>query len=264
MSNVSHYKENGFYIHKQLLPKDLILSVIDDVNRLAMLKLKSLNIEPMDELPGNLRILFTVDESAYLGVVKLAAKLVSIKSLVLDSRIQNAVKGLGLEVLTKPTEAIFHIMSRQLKPSNGYMGFKPHQDWTSIQGSLDSVVVWTPLTVVDEESFPLQVIPGSHLGGLLKIEKGEYETSPSEYDDSKFVSAIMEPGDVAFMSSWTVHRTGTDPGNKFRAAISTRYENAAESTFIENNYQGAYRRWVHRDPIIPDFPSKEQVLNIFK
>ena len=35
----------------------------------------------------------------------------------------------------------------------------PHQDWRSMQGSLDSVVIWTPLNQIDSDMGPLNIIP---------------------------------------------------------------------------------------------------------
>ena len=268
------YRKDGFCIYKGLLQKNQLSAILGDINHLARLRLLGLNQEPSadDTVFSNLKKLFDLDHDAYMGVARLAPKLLSVKTLALDTRIQDVVwmlqqtpvtSDFGLPVLTKPTEAIVHFMSRQLVIPGGYSGFKPHQDWTSIQGSLDSMVVWMPLTTITEESFPLQVIPGSHLNGLLGIEEGQYETRSTEYDEGSFVSALIEPGDVAFMSSWTVHRTGVSPGTQDRLAISTRYENAAEPTFVGRNYPGAYRRTVIRDMITPNFPSKEQVIETF-
>ncbi|QTN30431.1 phytanoyl-CoA dioxygenase family protein [Rhodoferax sp. AJA081-3] len=45
----------------------------------------------------------------------------------------------------------------------------PHQDYWSVQGSLDGVVVWMPLVDVDKENFPLEVIPQSHLKAFCHL-----------------------------------------------------------------------------------------------
>jgi len=267
-----YYKKNGFCICKGLLPEKTLSTVLGKINHLAYLRLLDLGIPSSDNIFDNLKALFEADTEAYLGVARLAPKLISVKALALDKNLQNVswmlqqqatISDFGLPVLTKPTEAVVHIMSRDLVPPGGYAGFRPHQDWASIQGSLDSLVVWMPLTTITEESFPLQVIPGSHLKGLLRLKKGDYEIQETEYDDNAFVSALMKPGDVAFMSSWTVHRTGIDPGTEPRIAISTRYENAADPTFIKRNYPSAYKRSVHRDLITTDFPDEEQVVDTF-
>jgi len=267
------YRKKGFYICKDILSKSKLDKILTDIKHLAYLKLRSLGCTMHWEAPifKYLKRLFDEDTDAYLGVARLAPKLVSVKTLALEPCLQNvawtllqqpSISDYGLPVLTKPTEAIVHIMNKELVAPGGYAGFKPHQDWPSIQGSLDSLIIWIPLTTITENSFPLQVIPGSHLKGLRRI-KEDYELPETEYDENAFVSVLMKPGDVAFMSSWTVHRTGTEPGSEPRVAISTRYENAAEPTFIERNYPGAYRRWVHRELITPDFPEKDQVTNIF-
>ena len=48
-----------------------------------------------------------------------------------------------------------------------------------------------------------------------------------------------DPGDVVAFSSFLVHRTAAGPG--LRIAISTRFNNAAEPSFIERGYPTPYK-----------------------
>ena len=57
-------------------------------------------------------------------------------------------------------------MADKIAVSGGYFGLTSHQDYWSVQGSLDGVVVWIPLVDVDKEIFPLEVAPQLHLRGV--------------------------------------------------------------------------------------------------
>jgi len=260
---MQNYYQNGYYIAKALIPPTRVNEILETANRLISYQLQ--NPRPFEDattLFDNLKQLLAKDINSYLGAVRLTAKLVSTLQLVIHPKILKIVKQLGLEIPTKPTTPILHIASDQLTIPDGYQGFRPHQDWTSLQGSLDSLVVWIPLTQVTEDSYPLQVIPESHKKGLLATKDNSSEIIQS-LPEKDFVSVLVEPGDVVFMSSWTIHRTGSGKKNEFRAAVSTRYENAAERTFIDRNYPSGYKRSVERGLITPGFPSIKQVRDTF-
>jgi ectoine hydroxylase-related dioxygenase (phytanoyl-CoA dioxygenase family) len=149
---------------------------------------------------------------------------------------------------------------------NGYQGFAAHQDWPSIQGSLDCVVSWVPLVPIHAQKFPLLVSPRSHLRGMLqgRIQANALEISTEDISDDSFIPVIVDVGDVVCMSSWMVHKTGVVGSQGMRISCSTRWDNAAEATFIERKYPCAYQRSVQRNLITPDFPSTEQVQAVFQ
>ena len=128
------------------------------------------------------------------------------------------------------------------------------------------IVVWAPLTKVSIDNFPLLVVPGSHQSGLLQgsITENLFEIDPSSYNVDAFTPIEAMPGDVVFMSGWTIHKTGIDGCNGLRMAASIRFENAAEETFVSRNYPCAYGKTVNRDMITPGFPCVDEVRDVFK
>jgi ectoine hydroxylase-related dioxygenase (phytanoyl-CoA dioxygenase family) len=157
-------------------------------------------------------------------------------------------------------------MSPDLQIPGGYYGLEPHQDWPALQGSLDTVVVWVPLVDIDAGMNPLEIIPGSNRRGLLKAAPAQNESviDASAYKESEFLPLEVKAGDVAFISCFTVHRSSrTGRAGTVRLACSTRYENLEETTFAERGYPTASNRVIRRDLFIPNFPSHEQVLNVF-
>jgi ectoine hydroxylase-related dioxygenase (phytanoyl-CoA dioxygenase family) len=266
---VDYYKENGFCVVPQLLDPNEAKAVLDDIHELFYLQLsrfKDVGEKNNNNLYSDMQELLETDTNAYLGAARRASKLLSLHNYMTNAKLAAVTKDLGIELPSLATEQIVHINSDKLVIPGGYYGFASHQDWTSMQGSIDSMVVWAPLVKITEENFPLQVIPGSHKLGLLEadIVSNLVEVKKELYNEDDYISAIVNPGDVAFMSSWTIHRTGIKDCKGLRIACSTRFENAAEKTFVERGYPSAYSRNIERELITPDFPSKDQVLNVFE
>jgi hypothetical protein len=67
------------------------------------------------------------------------------------------------------------------------------------------------------------------------------------------------------MSVFTIHRSSLQGklGN-CRLAVSTRFDNGDEPTFVDRGYPTAYVRSVARDQYYPGFPSQQQVDAVFK
>ena len=69
---------------------------------------------------------------------------------------------LGLRFPNVSTRPVLFFNSRHLAEKEVYWKVSPHQDWRSMQGSLDSVVVWLPLCDIDVALGALEVVPQSH------------------------------------------------------------------------------------------------------
>ena len=81
--------------------------------------------------------------------------------------------------------------------------------------------------------------------------------------DESFVPVPAEPGDVIVFSSFMVHRTGEEGDGLVRVALSTRFNNAMEGTFVARGYPTPYKYSYRLDLMTPDFPSVEQVDSLF-
>lgn len=134
-----------------------------------------------------------------------------------------------------------------------------------MQGSLDSVVLWAPTTPVTLTSHPLEVVPRSHLYGLLPTV--DHIMTPSVSDpritEDQYVGLPMQPGDVVVFSSFLVHRTGETGDGNVRIAFSTRFNNAAEATYVEHGYPTPYKYSYQTDLIVPNFPTGADLRKVF-
>jgi hypothetical protein len=220
------------------------------------------------DLFSSLKKLHKKDLDRYKRVLGSFWRHETIFSLMHSPEIVNFLKSqFGWSGMFLPGGQVVLVMSDELKIPDGYFGLVPHQDFPSVQGSLNGVVVWIPLTDVDESNFTMEVIPKSHSKGLLTmIDRGSstWEVSPSEYDAKSFIPIKAKVGDVVFMSMFTIHRSSIVglPG-RFRLALSTRFDNETEPTYIDRAYPTAYIRTVHREQFVKNFPSQEQVTDIF-
>ncbi len=245
--------------------------VREEVHQLFKVQLKYLNrrVESGQTdkvMHHNMSSLFYADIERYKSCLRQASKLVSVFKLISSNSILEFLKIAGLNVLSFPTDAVFHCMAGGLKLPGGYMRIPAHQDWPAIQSSLDSVVVWSTLMDIQSQLFfPLEVIPGSHLGGLLKGNSTDhfYEISTGEFDADSFVPLFVDKCDVIIFSSFLVHQTGLGNDDKLRLAFSTRYENVIEPTNIERSFPNIHRRVVDRDLAKTQPPNLKDVSMIF-
>jgi hypothetical protein len=268
--SIRQYKQEGYYIARQLVPRAPVERVFSDMHRLAVQQLQYHGLpyskgETAEDVHKDLRTLFSHDLKTYIATLTLCAKLVSLYELYLHPNLRAFIASCGIDIPVWQTGPIMHLMSHSLKVPGGYQGFVAHQDWPSQQGGLDGVTVWIPFVDVDRNRFPLDLIPGSHKGGLRPTcGENSLEIKPECFDSKDFISLEANCGDVVFMSCFMIHRSNLQGDERLRVSTSIRYENASEPHFISRNYPAAQKRSVIRELITPDFPSGEQVRRTFE
>jgi len=198
------------------------------------------------------------DIDLYKSSLSLYARLPQIQSMFFSQQMLDILKEIGLHTPVPPTYPVMNVMG--LPIPDGYNGTEAHQDWPSIQGSLDMVVAWIPFMDIGKDNYALQVIPGSHKLGLLEGMVSDGNVMEVEAHDSHFIDIECKTGDIVIFSGFLVHRTGQGTG--FRMAVSMRFDNAAEPNFIKRKYPCAQKRVVDRE--IKWKPTIEQVQGIFK
>lgn len=267
---ISFYHSNGYLVVKDLFSPDALLKIVNDFNQIIVNQLNQLGVESQaisaqESLYANLQQLLATDVSTYLNCLRHLPKLVSLQSLTSDSAIIDLSTELGLKQISTPTSPVVHVSSDKLKIPGGYYGVGEHQDWTSIQGGLKSIVVWIPFMDILASTFPLEIIPGSHLNGVMsgKIEANTYTVDKSEFNEDDFIRPTTKFGDVVVMSVFALHRTGIKNSEGFRLACSMRYEDSFETDFVNRGYPCAYQRSVNREFITPNYPSVQDIKNIF-
>ncbi len=270
LNAATEYKTQGFFIARGILPKARVEAVFADMHGLVAQQLQHRGLpisraESVESVHQDLQALFNCDLTAYIATLTLCAKLTSLWELYLHPQVRAQIAAIGIVTPVFQTAPVLHLMSRALQIPNGYHGVGVHQDWPTLQGGLDTVTLWMPFVDVDRNRFTMEVIPRSHLGGLYPYARREhiFEVDPNYYREDDFVPIEACCGDVVFMSSFTLHRSGNQGDERLRLATSMRYENAVEPHFIARAYPFAQKRSVIPDLITANFPSPEQVRAVF-
>lgn len=245
----SMYNKNGYVIYRNLFSSDEIAAVIGDIKYIVY-----------KQGDGLLEILKRSPQK-YISILSTCAKTAGLNYLFLQDKTMQVVKRLGIDSPIISSFPVMNVIAHDLQIPGGYVGTEAHQDWPSIQGSLDGITAWACLTET-EGNFPLEVIPGSHKTGLLPGQESG-SVLAVDVEGREFIPLICHPGDVVFMSGFLVHRTGSG-GDELRVAASIRYDNASDPGFIARGYPCAQRRVVDREMITPGFPTPDQVARIFE
>jgi hypothetical protein len=264
-----HFKKNGFYIARNLIDSKDVLAVREGLHKSFNDQLIHLGVGPEKDIFTSMQCLHDKDIGRYRKLVGGLWRKIEIYNLMHHRHILKLLADkFGWLDIFVPGGQVIHIMADELKIPGGYFGHLPHQDFPSVQGSLDGVVVWLPLVDVDRDNYPLEVSPGSHMAGLLSSKKNSdatWEVVDDRCREETYIPIEVGVGDVVFMSLFTAHRSslrGTT--GRLRLAISTRFDNADEATFIERCYPTAYVRSVHREQYFPEFPTVEQIAKVFQ
>jgi hypothetical protein len=264
------YRSDGFYLAKGLLDKKSVEIVRHSIAKTMSDQLSEIKVDlAAGDLFSAMETLHRCDIDRYKKTVGALWRKLDVYQLLHDPRITSFLRDrFGWRDIFVSGGQVVHIMAHELKIPGGYFGQGSHQDFPSVQGSLDAVIAWLPLVEIQRDNFPLEVIPGSHLGGLLPVVghgNSPWEIKPGHLHDEQHVPVEVMPGDVVFLSVFTVHRSSENgtPG-RCRLAVSTRFDNADESSFIQRAYPTAYLRSVAREPYHKEFPTPDQVRGIFR
>jgi phytanoyl-CoA hydroxylase len=264
------YKRDGFLILKNALDVSVLETIYRSARQLFATQVErvlgeTVDIDDRDAFEASLYRLFAKDFTTYVSTGKTMQHSVYLHQLGVSDTILNLLKELGLSEPIIAVKPGMQLNSRHLsKDGNTYWKLDAHQDWRSAQGSLDSAVVWLPLVPAGKELGALQVIPGSHLGGLRKAEAGGYAGFISEdIPDSAYLQTEFEVGDILIFSKLLVHRSGFNTTQNIRWSIQLRYNNLAEPTFIERGYPSPYNYKPQDELITPNFPTLEQIREVY-
>jgi phytanoyl-CoA hydroxylase len=216
------------------------------------------------EMEQSLFQFFREDVARFTNCGKQIQHLVSLHRLSLDARILDVLRGLGFAFPNISTRPVLFFNSRHLATKEVYWRVFAHQDWRSMQGSLNSVVVWIPLHDIDRDLGALEIVPESHRLGLLSTEVVERFGKVERFADADFQPVEVEQGDLLVFSAFLVHRSGTNSTDSIRWSCHFRYNDLAEATFIERGYPHAYVYHPVDELLTPEFPSVDNVRGLFE
>ena len=266
----ARFLAEGYVVVKGAIDTAILDSINREIAELFAIQLRRLG-QPVDAgvsreaFKNNAVRLLRADVPAYISTARLTQNLPSVHRLLICDTVIKLSRDLGVELPVISTRPSIHFMTGDLKIPNGYHRSPAHQDWRSMQGSLDSLVFWIPTTPVKKNSNPMEFVPRSHLLGLL--DTVEHIQTPTVSDprttDDKFIPIPVEPGDIIFFSSFMVHRTSEEDDGLVRIALSGRFNNAKEKTYVEHGYPTPYKYSYQTDLIYEGFPTLADLAAVF-
>lgn len=166
-----------------------------------------------------------------------------------------AARGYGMRIDDKASEPLFKAVW--------------HQEYIGHFRSLDGIVLWAPLTPVDEENGTLVVCPGSHKLGPLRIRQG-HPTNKARYgnyailledgsvvDNFEHYSCCMDPGDALFVDYLTLHKSGINSTDRPRWTLQARYFNFHDPKGIDIGWKGGVAAGVPLSDVAPELLIKD-------
>ncbi len=273
MSKKDSYNENGYYLYKSMYSPKEMDEYILNIHQVFKNRMQSMGVKWEEDHQGFITVdslitFFKKQSEGYIQCMKQAQNLFHTFKLSYKEQIAETLKELGIDLPAFSTKPILMINNAATSKSYAHYKTPPHQDWRSIQGSLNGIITWTALVdVLDEGIGPLQIIPKSHKWGLLDTEKDEwYRTiKDSRVNNEAFISVPMEKGDCLFFSSFLVHRSGAHNGVKPRYSLQFRFNDVQESRFASKGYISTYPSDVPEIDHVSDdnMPSPDDMKQIF-
>lgn len=273
VTDAALFREQGFLLCKRFFDPAEVKRIQDEAKAVFSAQMRRHGIDPGPdaseaEFASAMFALFEADLAAFSNCGKQAQHLISLHRLSLDERITSVLAELGLDFPNVSTRPVLYFNHPKLAKKEVYWRLSLHQDWRSMQGSLDSVVVWLPLVDIDVSVGALEVIPGSHKRGLLEADLedgyGHISREANEaIDPNELVPVEVERGDALFFSTFLLHQSGTNVSDRLRWSCHFRYNNLAEASFVERGYPHPYLYRPEPQLLTPDFPRAEDIERTF-
>lgn len=113
-----------------------------------------------------------------------------------------------------------------------------------------SVTVWLAFDDVDEENGAMQIIPGSHLGGVLQHKRSRQETTDSvltlelergSFREDTAVQLKLRAGEISLHDDRAIHGSPANLSSRRRAGLTIRYSGTeVKNDLSVNPYFKAY------------------------
>ncbi len=264
------FRKDGFVILRDFFDKQILRDIHREARRIFAVQIKRVlnretDLDNEEDFDDAMYAFFEKDFDAFVQTGKTVQHLISLHRLGTDPSVMSQLKEIGLSDPVIGVRPAMQFNSRYLS-HNGSKHWKldPHQDWRTGQGSLDSAVFWFPLVPADKELGCIQVMPGSHLKGLMEADTSGYQGGIlTELDKDAFIQTELEVGDAVLFSTLLVHQSGNNTTQRIRWSVQFRYNNLDDPTFIERAYPMAYIYKPEEQLLTPGFPTVEHIKEVF-
>lgn len=247
---IEDFKKNGFLILKNFFQKDEIDSLLrsatypfkSQIKSKGIDKKENLDLSSLKDVEKGMFNLFNDFPDIFASTAVISQQCYELYKLNTHQKIIQLLGDIELQEPSVCGKPCLFFNSPHLAKTKGHYMTPIHQDWYSMQGSLDSVVLWAPLVDVNKDIGALKVIPASHKKGIYKADKDEWYSHiiDSEYNEDDIIFAEMEAGDLLLFNSFLIHGSGNNITDRARWSIQLRFNNLAEGTFVQRGYPYPY------------------------
>ena len=268
MIDIVEYKKNGFVLLKNFIDTSVIDKIRNEAKQIFLIQLKRIDlIKTTDisetEFEQALYRLFEKDFQLLVYCGKQLQHLISLHQLSLSEQIISQLHELGLGFPIINVRPVIFFNNARLGKRDVDWKKPAHQDYRTTQGSLDSIVVWIPLIDIPKELGALEIIPGSHMQGLLDYEvSNDYHTLKS-VEQNRLISVEVKKGDALFFSTLLVHQSGNNITDKIRWSCHFRYNNIEDKSFIDRGFPHTYLYKPEDKLVTPNFPLPSHMKEVF-
>ena len=167
----------------------------------------------------------------------------SLHKIFYDDRLSDIVS--SLMFIDRNDLVLTGQMLRLDSPVDDRNALKWHQDssyYIQNRGEDTGLVIWCPIVNVNKRNGTLQMIPGSHKVGEIKVpsqtfgpnSSEQFEINERDLENIGLTQAVdfnAAPGDVGLFHMNLVHKSGTNKSGKFRIIAGCRAHNSRSRNF---------------------------------
>lgn len=272
-AQIETYKKKGYIILKDIISPVEIHSILTEAKNIFFRQFcfkKYTNCNSLNEISEKefnqcMFRLFEEDLECLSNCGKQVQHLISLHRLSLSEKLIHQLKLIGLKTPVISTRPVLYFNHPKLARKKVFYKVDAHQDWRSMQGSLNAVVIWIPLIDISKDLGALEILPQSHLGGLRTnhVDNGFGMVDLSEAERRNLISVELNAGDALIFSSFLIHQSGENSTESPRWSCHFRYNDLDDPTFIARKFAHPYIYKPSEELITNGFPNLSEIKNIF-
>jgi ectoine hydroxylase-related dioxygenase (phytanoyl-CoA dioxygenase family) len=264
------YRANGYLMVRGLIPNEMRLDTLMAIDGLLCVKQphlrRSTRASVTEDVHAKILELADTDRHALARVYDAIRKVAPFWSMTGAPALVEASSQL---LASESVGVIFRGNGIRLDlPNEDKWRSGWHQEYHSQMSSVRAVTAWFSLVPVTMDMGPVELLPRSHVEGLLPVRcldpmnarknyAGTFELRDVQGLPSKYPMAHheTEPGDVIFLDFLTVHQSGYNrAAGRARISCQVRYFDMLEAGSVANDWVGGWQeggdfRQIHPDKV---------------
>lgn len=231
--------QHGYTICKNFFSPDVVIKLRNEAERVFNIQFTNFKYE--GSFQENMIRLFEEHEDIFINCGKIIQTgLIDLYRISVDELLRRKLVDCGIRIPNMCTRPVLYFNHPKLAKKEIYYKTPPHQDWPSMESSMNSLVVWVPLVDVNKENGSIILYPGSHKLGVLPFNSNEGFAQVEIPKDIQPIQPELKVGDICIFSTLLVHESGDITNDTIRWSCHFRYTDLLEQDFINRGYPCLY------------------------